>query len=66
MFGFSVPWKEVAVVFAVGAAMAFTAKKLPVVKRAVANPVIAGAALYTVGYLIATKRPAGGYPMLAG
>jgi len=46
--------------------MAFTAKKLPVVKRAVANPVIAGAALYTVGYLLATKRPAGGYPMLAG
>jgi hypothetical protein len=62
----SVPWKEVAVVFAVGAAMALVVQKVPVVKRLAGSPVVVGAALYTVGYLLATKRPAGGYPMLAG
>jgi hypothetical protein len=46
--------------------MALVVQKVPVVKRLAGSPVVVGAALYTVGYLLATKRPAGGYPMLAG
>lgn len=56
----NISWKEVAAVVAVGVAASMLTRKVKV------SPVVAGTALYTAGYLIAMKRPAGGFPMLAG
>lgn len=50
---------ELAAVTAVGLALAYIADKT------VQRPVLAAAALYTLGFYVATKRPPGGYLQLS-
>ncbi len=61
MFGLSL--KEVAAVVAVGAGLAWLTRKTPLAKTA---PLVVGSTLYTAGYIIGTKRPPTGYPLLQG
>jgi hypothetical protein len=53
---------ELAAVTAVGLALAWGAKKVGVAEKA---PLLVPAALYTLGFYIATQRPAGGYAQLS-
>lgn len=57
-------WKEALAVGAVGAGLAFGLKKVPL--AAVKKPLVAGALLYTAGYVVAQHRPEGGWKMLEG
>lgn len=53
---------ELAAVTAVGFALAFAAKKTGIADKA---PLAVPALLYTLGFVIATKRPEGGYAQLS-
>lgn len=53
---------ELAVVTAVGLALAWGAKKVGVAEKA---PLFVPAALYTLGFYVATRRPEGGYAQLS-
>jgi hypothetical protein len=50
--------KELAVVAAVGFLLAQATKRVPLLNE---NTMITRTALYTLGYYLATRRPAGGY-----
>ncbi|MDP3774541.1 MAG: hypothetical protein Q8Q85_09770 [Gemmatimonadales bacterium] len=54
-------WKEIAVVVVVGLGVAAVVTKVPLVKK---FPLLTGAALYGMGYVVATQRPAGGWKLL--
>ena len=53
--------KELPVVSAVGYALAQGSKQLPPLND---NPMITRTVMYVAGYVIATRRPAGGYALL--
>jgi hypothetical protein len=53
---------ELAAVTVVGLALAYAAKKTSVAEKA---PLLAPALLYTLGFYVATKRPADGYAQLS-
>lgn len=53
---------ELAAVTAVGFALAYGTKKLGVAEKA---PLAVPALLYTLGFYVATQRPAGGYAQLS-
>jgi hypothetical protein len=53
--------KEVIAVAVVGYAFAQTTKRIAALND---NPMLTRTMLYTLGYLIATHRPAGGYALL--
>jgi hypothetical protein len=57
----NVNWKEIAVVAAVGYGLAQASRRVPVLDD---NKVLTRTLLYTLGYLIATQRPEGGYKLL--
>ena len=52
---------ELAVVAGVGYLLAETTKSIPVLNE---NKMFTRAALYTLGYYVATRRPEGGYKLL--
>jgi hypothetical protein len=52
---------ELAAVTAVGIGLAYAAKKTGVADKA---PLLVPALLYTLGFVVATKRPEGGYAKL--
>lgn len=54
---------ELAVVAGVGYLLAETTKRIPVLNE---NKMFTRAALYTLGYYVATRRPEGGYKLLKG
>lgn len=56
-----VDFKELAIVAAVGYLLAQGTKRVPYLNE---NTMLTRTALYTLGYYIATKRPAGGYALL--
>lgn len=49
---------ELAAVTAVGIALAYAAKKTTIADKA---PLLAPALLYTLGFVVASQRPEGGY-----
>lgn len=53
---------EIAAVTAVGFGLAYAAKKTGVSDKA---PLLVPALLYTLGFVVATKRPEGGYGALS-
>ena len=55
--------KELAIVAAVGYLLAQATKRVPMLNE---NTMFTCAALYTLGYFIATRRPAEGYKQLTG
>ncbi len=55
--------KELAVVAGVGFLLAQITKRVPVLND---NKMLTRTALYTLGYLVATQRPKGGYALLEG
>jgi hypothetical protein len=55
--------KELPVVAGVGYLLAQGTKRVPLLNE---NTMLTRTALYTLGYYLATKRPAGGYPQLEG
>lgn len=55
--------KEIAVVMGVGYLLAQGTKRIPVLNE---NTMFTRTALYTLGYYLATRRPAGGYKLLGG
>ena len=57
----NVSWKEIAIVTAVGYGLAQASKRVPVLDE---NKMLTRTLLYTLGYLIATRRPEGGYKLL--
>lgn len=57
----NVSLKEVAIVTLVGYGLAKVTEQIPVLNE---NKMLTRTALYTLGYLIATHRPAGGYALL--
>ena len=54
---------ELAVVAAVGFALAQTSKRIPALND---NTMFTRTALYVLGYYVATRRPEGGYKLLSG
>lgn len=52
---------ELAVVAAVGFGLAQVTKRVPILNE---NTMFTRTALYTLGYYLATRRPAGGYKLL--
>jgi hypothetical protein len=54
---------ELLAVGLVGVAAAAVASQIPVVKK---SPLLVGAGLYTLGYVVSQSKPAGGWPMLPG
>jgi hypothetical protein len=56
-----VPLAELAVVAGVGFLLAQATKRVPVLNE---NTMFTRTALYTLGYFLATRRPAGGYKLL--
>lgn len=54
--------KELVAVGAVGAGLAWLFQRLPVTQ----HPIIAGSAIYIVGYVVRGQRPASGWKMLEG
>lgn len=59
----NVDLKEIAVVMGVGYLLAQGTKRIPVLNE---NTMFTRTALYTLGYYLATRRPAGGYKLLGG
>lgn len=59
----NVDFKELAVVAGVGYLLAQGTKRIPVLNE---NTMFTRTALYTLGYYLATRRPAGGYKLLGG
>ena len=59
----NVDFKELAVVAGVGYLLAQGTKRIPVLNG---NTMLTRTALYTLGYYLATRRPAGGYKLLGG
>jgi hypothetical protein len=59
----NVDFKELAVVAGVGYLLAQGTKRIPVLNE---NTMLTRTALYTLGYYLATRRPAGGYKLLGG
>lgn len=59
----NVDLKELAVVAGVGYLLAQGTKRIPVLNE---NTMLTRTALYTLGYYLATRRPAGGYKLLGG
>jgi hypothetical protein len=59
----NVDFKELAVVAGVGYLLAQGTKRVPVLNE---NTMFTRAALYTLGYYLATRRPTGGYKLLGG
>jgi len=57
----NVPWTEIAIVTGVGYLLAQGTKRVPVLND---NTMLTRTLLYTLGYLIATQRPEGGYKLL--
>jgi hypothetical protein len=53
--------KEIPVVAGVGYLLAQGTKRVPLLNN---NTMVTRTALYTLGYYLATRRPAGGYKML--
>lgn len=58
----NVSMKELAVVAGVGYLLAQATKRVPVLNE---NTMLTRTALYTLGYYLATRRPEGGYALLA-
>lgn len=54
---------ELAVVAGVGYLLAEGTKRIPALNE---NKMFTRAALYTLGYYVATRRPEGGYKLLTG
>lgn len=54
---------ELALVTAVGYGLALATKQVPVLND---NKMLTRTLLYTLGYYVATRRPEGGYKLLAG
>lgn len=52
---------ELALVTAVGFGLAQASKRVPVLNN---NTMLTRTLLYTLGYYVATRRPAGGYKLL--
>jgi len=52
---------ELALVTAVGLALAQGSKRVPALND---NPMLTRTALYVLGYYVATRRPSGGYKLL--
>ncbi len=59
----NVTLKELAVVSLVGFGLAKLTQAIPALNE---RKVLTRTMLYTLGYVIATKRPAGGYKLLRG
>jgi len=57
----NINWKEIAVVVAVGYGLAQATKRVPALND---NKMLTRTLLYTLGYLVATQRPEGGYKLL--
>ena len=55
--------KELPVVAGVGYLLAQGSKRIPLLND---NTMVTRTALYTLGYYLATRRPAGGYGMIEG
>jgi hypothetical protein len=55
-----VPLSELAIVFGVGFLLAFGTAKIPALNS---RKMLTRAGLYTLGYYLATKRPATGYAL---
>ncbi len=60
-----VSWQEVLAVVVLGAGIAFAVSRIPVVHKIPLFPVAVGTGLLTIGYLAATRRPNGGWPLQA-
>ena len=56
-----VPLTEIAIVAGVGYLLAQATKRVPALNE---QKMLTRTALYTLGYLIATQRPEGGYKLL--
>lgn len=56
-----IPLAEIAIVTAVGYALAQGTKRVPVLNQ---NTMLTRTLLYTLGYYLATQRPEGGYKLL--
>lgn len=54
---------EIAVVTAVGYGLALATKQVPYLNE---NKMLTRTLLYTLGYVVATRRPEGGYKLLTG
>lgn len=54
---------EIAVVTAVGYGLALATKQVPYLNE---NKMLTRTLLYTLGYVVATRRPEGGYRLLTG
>ena len=54
---------ELALVTAVGYGLALATKQIPALND---NKMLTRTLLYTLGYVVATRRPEGGYKLLAG
>jgi hypothetical protein len=54
---------ELALVTGVGYALALATKQVPVLND---NKMLTRTLLYTLGYIVATRRPEGGYKLLTG
>ena len=54
---------ELAAVTAVGYALALATKQVPYLNE---NKMLTRTLLYTLGYVVATRRPEGGYKLLSG
>ena len=63
VFGRVTDVKELPAVAGVGYLLAQGTKRVPLLNE---NTMLTRTALYTLGYYLATKRPAGGYPQLEG
>jgi hypothetical protein len=57
-----IPLAEIALVTLVGYGLAQASKRVPVLNQ---NTMLTRTLLYTLGYYVATKRPEGGYKLLA-
>jgi hypothetical protein len=55
-----IPWQELLIVAGVGVGLTLVGKRVPVLR----NPLILGAGLYTLGYVIGENRPASGWKQL--
>ena len=54
---------EIAAVTAVGYALAEGTKRIPYLNE---NKMLTRTLLYTLGYIVATRRPDGGYKLISG
>lgn len=56
-----IPLSEIAIVMGVGYLLAEGTKRIPALND---RKILTRTLLYTLGYYLATQRPAGGYPQL--